>query len=117
MIDFKIGTPYSFKDYNCWDYVSDIRHDNGIKTDIFKPDTLNNAFKLIAEQTQKLEHGLALVTDKQDLDIIITKKGSIYHCGLCFGGDVIHCSRQLKQVVKESFTDFIKPYESFNLWR
>ena len=116
-MDFKIGTPYNFKDYNCWDYVSDIRKDNGIKTKLFKPKNLTNAFKEITAQMQKLGHGLTLVTDKQDFDIIITKKGSIYHCGLCVGGDVIHCSRQLKQVVKESFSDFIKPYESFKLWR
>ena len=116
-MDFKIGTPYNFRHYNCWDYVAEIRKDNGIKTKLFKPKNLDNAFKMITAQMQKLEHGLTLVTDKQDFDIIITKKGSVYHCGLCFGGDVIHCSRQLKQVAKESFTDFIKPYESFNLWR
>ena len=117
MIDFKIGTPYNFKDYNCWDYCADVRRDNGIKTKLFKPKNLANAFKEITAQMQKLGHGLMLVTDKQDFDIIITKKAGIYHCGLCYGNDVIHCSRQLRQVVKEPFVNFIKPYESHNLWR
>ena len=117
MTDFKIGAPYNFRDYNCWDYVADIRKDNGIKTSLFKPSNLANAFKEITAQMQKLSHGLMLITDKQNFDIVITRKGSAYHCGLIYNNDVIHCCRQLKQVVKESFTDFIKPYESYTLWR
>lgn len=116
-MDFLIGTPYNFRDFNCWDYVAKIREDNNIKTKLFKPKNLSNAYLLITAQMQKLDHGLTLVTVRQDFDIIITKSGGTYHCGLCFGGDVVHCSRQLKQVVKESFTDFIKHYESYNLWR
>tara|TARA_R110002153_G_scaffold238168_5_gene392478 strand:- start:1692 stop:1964 length:273 start_codon:yes stop_codon:yes gene_type:complete len=88
-----------------------------IKTKTFKPKNISNAFKLITAQMQKLEHGLTLVDTKENFDIIIVKKGAVYHCGLCFGNDVMHCSRPLKQVVKESFIDFIKPYESFTLWR
>ena len=117
MIDFKIGTPYSFRSYNCWSYVVDIRNNNGIKTKLFKPVSLTDAFAVFSEQTRKLEHGLLQVNNKKDFDIVIVKKGKTYHCGLCFGGDVIHCSRQLKQVVKESFIEFIKPYEDYTLWR
>lgn len=116
-MDFKIGTPYSFREHNCWDYVANIRRDNNIKTKLFKPANISNAFKMITAQMQKLEHGLTLVDNKQDFDIIIVKKANVYHCGLCFGNDVMHCSRPLKQVVKESFIDFIKPYESYTLWR
>lgn len=116
-MDFLIGTPYNFREFNCWDYVAKIRKDNGIKTKLFKPKNLANAYHLITSQMQKLEHGLTLVTDKQDFDIVITKKGSVYHCGLYYMGDVIHCSRNLKQVVKESFVNFVKPYESYTLWR
>tara|TARA_R110000744_G_scaffold14616_2_gene41430 strand:- start:240 stop:533 length:294 start_codon:yes stop_codon:yes gene_type:complete len=97
--------------------VADIRGRMDIKTKTFKPKNISNAFKLITAQMQKLEHGLTLVDTKENFDIIIVKKGAVYHCGLCFGNDVMHCSRPLKQVVKESFIDFIKPYESFTLWR
>jgi hypothetical protein len=117
LIDFKIGKPYSFREYNCWDHVAEVRKENGIKTKLFKPKNLDNAYKLITAQMQKLESGLTLVDHKIDMDIVIVKKGRTYHCGLCFGDDVIHCSRQLKQVVKESFSDFIKTYESYTLWR
>ena len=117
MIDFKIGTPYNFREFNCWDYVASVRADNNIKTKLFKPSNIANAFKLITAQMQKLEHGLTLVTDKQDFDIVIVKKGAVYHCGISYGGDVMHCSRPLKQVVKESFIQFIKPYESHTIWR
>ena len=117
MIDFNIGAPYSLRDHNCWDYVASVRSQVNISTKLFRPTNITNAFKLITSQMQKLEHGLRLVTSKQDFDIIIVKTGTTYHCGLCYGNDVLHCSRQLKQVVKESFTEFTKPYESFTLWR
>ena len=117
MIDFKIGKPYNFTTYNCWDYSAEIRKENGIETKLFKPRNLSNAFKEITSQMRKLDAGLMLVSDKQDFDIIMTKKGRSYHCGICFGSDVMHCSRGLKQVVKESFVDFIKPYESYTIWR
>lgn len=117
MIDFNIGKPYSFKNYNCWDYVADIRKSNGIETTIFKPKNKNNAFQMFTAQMQKLGHGLTKVNNKQDLDIIIVRKGAAYHCGLIYGADVMHNSNQLKQVIKESFVEFIKPYESYTLWR
>ena len=116
-MDFLIGTPYSFRDFNCWDYVAKVRKDNGIDTKLFNVKSLHGAFKLIREQTQKLDHGLTIVNTKQNFDIVIAKKDDEYHCGLYFDGYVVHCSRQLKQVVKEKFADFIKPYESYTLWR
>ena len=116
-MDFLIGTPYSFRSFNCWNYVSKVRASNGIKTKLFNPESLTGAFLLIEREVKKLDHGLVKVKDPENFDIVITRKGKVYHCGLWFNGDVMHCSRQLKQVVKESFTDFIKPYESFTLWR
>ena len=116
-MDFMIGEPYAFRLFNCWDYVSKIRSNNGIKTKLFKPKNLNNAFKLIKTEMQKLEHGLIKVDTPENFDIVITRKGNIYHCGIYFNDDVMHCSRAYKQVIKETFADFIKPYESFTLWR
>lgn len=117
MVDFKVGTPYSFRNHNCWHYVADVRKQANIATKLFKTETLKSAFKIITAQMQTLDHGLELVTTKKDYDIVIVKKGSAYHCGLIVGNDVVHCSRPLKQVVKESFVNFIKPYEGFTLWR
>lgn len=116
-MDFLIGTPYSFKSFNCWHYVSSIRDSNGIKTKLFDVASLNGAFKTIKSEMQKLDHGLTKVEAPENFDIVITRKAKVYHCGLYFNGDVMHCSRALRQVVKESFSDFIKPYESFTLWR
>lgn len=117
MIDFKIGKHYSFRDYNCWDYVADIRKTNGIKTKLFKPKNLANAFKMITAQMQKVGHGLILVSKPENFDIVMVKKGDIYHCGLYYDNLVIHCSRQLRQVVSESFVDFKKPYSECTFWR
>lgn len=117
MIDFMVGTPYVFRTFNCWDYVAKVRVDNGIKTKLFKPKNLDNAFKMVKAEMQKLGHGLTKVSSPENFDIIITRKGEVYHCGLYYNNDVVHCSRQLRQVVKESFADFTKPYEEYTLWR
>ena len=116
-MDFMIGVPYVFRTFNCWDYVAKVRADNGIKTKLFRPRNKESAFKMIKSEMQKIGHGLTKVDVAEDFDIIITRKGEVYHCGLYYNGEVVHCSRQLRQVVKESFTDFIKPYEEHTLWR
>ena len=117
MIDFKVGAPYSFRNYNCWDYCVDIRNAAGFKTKEFKVKTLRAGFSEIAKQMNEIEHGLLLVTEKENFDIVMVKRCESYHCGLFYDGDVIHCSGHLKQVVKQSFNSFIESYESFTLWR
>lgn len=121
MIDFKIGIPYSFKSYNCWDYVADIRAENGIKTKHYQPVNLGNAFEIITAEMQRLGHGLTRVNKPDNFDVIIvhknTNKRPIYHCGLYFDGMAIHCDRNAKQVVSESYNEFISKYDGVNLWR
>lgn len=116
-MDFLIGTPYSFRDFNCWHYVSKVRADNNIKTKLFKPRNMANAFQIIKAEMQVLGHGLTRATSPENFDIVIVKSGKIYHCGLYYEKEVMHCSRALRQVVKESFNDFTSAYEEYSLWR
>ena len=117
MIDFSIGKPYSFREFNCWDYVSSIRLENGIKTKLFRPKNLTEAFGLISSGMKSIDSGLLAVNSPENFDIIIVKEKKIYHCGLYYDGLIIHCSRQLKQVVCESLTDFKKHYSEYSFWR
>ena len=72
-------------------------------------------------EQSKPTHELKKVDTPKDLDIVIThkKKGSnyVYHCGVYFNGEVRHCSMMIKQVVNESFSEFIAKYDGYNLWR
>lgn len=116
-MDFMIGTPYSFRSFNCYDYVSKIRKDNNIKTSLFKPSNMRNAFELIEAQMQKLGHGLLKVDSPENFDIAFVREGKVYHCGLYYDGNITHCSRALKQVVCEPLEEFKKPYSECTFWR
>ena len=119
-MDFYIGKPYSFRSFNCWDYVSLVREDNNIKTKQFQPLNLDNAFDIITAEMQKLGHGLSLVNSPRNFDIIIVKKlgeRTIYHCGIYYNGDVMHCSLAAKQVIKQTYNDFKKGYDELTIWR
>lgn len=116
-----IGKPYSFRKFNCWDYVAKVRADNNIKTKLFQPVNMENAFDTITAEMQKLGHGLTKVTTPRDFDIVITKKDTskrpIYHCGLFYGGGVAHCSVQEKQVVYSSLSEFKANANGVTFWR
>lgn len=117
MIDFNIGAPYSFRSYNCWHYALDIRKANGIDTELFNPPTLKAAYELIGEKIDSGNHGLIKSLTPKDFDIVIVKSNAEFHCGLYYKGFVMHCSRALKQVVRESLTDFKKNYSECTFWR
>jgi len=121
MIDFYIGKPYSFRDFNCWDYVALVRSENGIKTRKYQAVNLGNAFEIITAEMQKLGNGLTLVSNPADFDIIIAhkKKGEslVYHCGLYYKGEIMHCDRNLKQVVAQNYKEFSQGFEGVKIWR
>lgn len=120
-MDFLIGKPYSFRNFNCWDYVAEIRAQAGIETKLFKVNNLDNAYKLITSQMQKLDHGLCKVDEPVDYDVVICSHilhgKKLYHCGLFYGGLVLHCSRSQKQVVSEKLNEFIENYGEVTFWR
>lgn len=120
-MDWMIGKPYSFKSFNCWEYSRKIREQAGIKTHVFTVKNLKDAFETIQNEMLSSEHGLIKVSSASNFDVIIARKAkgdkNIYHCGVFFNGDVRHCSRTLKQVVNESFNDFIKQYDDYSIWR
>lgn len=121
MIDFKIGKPYNFRKYNCWDYVREIRQENGIKTRQYQPQNLDNAFEIITAEMQKLGNGLTKVIKPKNFDIVIghnkTSKRNIYHCGLFFDNQVIHCDRKLRQVVAQDAQGFYRSFDGVKFWR
>ena len=121
MIDFKIGKPYSFKDYNCWDYVREVRLENGIKTKKYSAGTLDKAFEVITSEMQKLGNGLTKVDSPVNFDIVIghtdNGKRNLYHCGLFYDGMIVHCDRKMKQVVASTARDFYKAYDGVKFWR
>jgi hypothetical protein len=116
-----IGMPYSFRRFNCWDYVVFARKDFGIKTKLFKPSTLKESFQVITAQMGKLESGLSLVTDPQNFDIVIVERvisgNKVYHCGIYHEGNVSHCCNHFGSVRYESFAEFKKNYNGVTLWR
>lgn len=120
-MDFMIGKPYSFRYFNCWDYAVDIRSQANIKTSVFQPVNLKNAFEIITAEMQKLGHGLTKVDTPNNFDIAIVHKcdGSriIYHCGVYHDGNIAHCSRSLGQVVYEPLNDFKNKYDGCVFWR
>ena len=120
-MDWQIGKPYSFRNFNCWDYVKEIRESRGIKTRAFQPVNIKNAFEIITAEMQKISHGLTRVQSPENFDVVIVHKKegkkTLYHCGVFFNGEVRHCSRALRQVVNESFSDFKRQYDGFTLWR
>jgi hypothetical protein len=115
-----IGKPYSFRDYNCWDFVVEARADANIQTRHFKPKTLANAFEIITAQMKKIDNGLTRAEAPENYDIVIScnaRRLSLYHCGLYLNGDVFHCDRSRKQVVKDTLAEFINLYGEITFWR
>lgn len=120
-MELYIGTPYSFRSFNCWDYVAKVRADNNIKTRLFKPRNISNAFEIITAEMKKIDNGLTKVDELQDFDIVIAHtiqgKRPLYHCGLYYQGHVAHCSQLLKQVVYEPYSEFLTQYDGVTKWR
>lgn len=116
-----LGKAYSFKDFNCWHYVSKVRKDNGINTKQFYVSNMASAYDKITNEMRRVDHGLVKVESPQNLDIIIVHKThngkTVYHCGLLHNGNVAHCSREARQVRYQSYKDFIKGYEGAVIWR
>ena len=119
-MEFYIGKAYSFRDFNCWDYVSLIREENNIKTKQYQPLNLSNAFDLITAEMQKLGNGLTLINSPQDFSIVIGSRKNnnkfLYHCGLYYQGMVMHCDRNLRQVVSEPYNEFTSKFQDFKIW-
>lgn len=121
MINWMIGKPYSFRSFNCWNYAAQIREDNGIKTRVFAPLNIENAFKLITAEMQSINCGLVKVDEPKNFDIVMCHKTIrgrlVYHCGVYYNGDVNHCSRESKQVIHGTYKEFINGYEGVTFWR
>ena len=115
------GIYYSFRNYNCYDHAVKVRKDKGIKTRLFKPKNMDNAFKQITAEMQKLDNGLTKTDDPQNYDIVmamrIYSKRKVYHCGIYFNGMVSHCDRQAKQVRMQTLSEFSESYKEVTFWR
>jgi hypothetical protein len=120
-MEFYIGMPYSLRLFNCWDYVAKVRADNNIKTKLFKPKNLANAFEMITAEMKKIDNGLTRVDKLKDLDIVIAHKnmGSrpLYHCGIYYQGSVAHCCRTAKQVIFQPYDEFMEVFDGVTMWR
>ncbi len=116
-----IGKPYNWDNFNCWDYVSAVRNENGITTKEFKAKNKIESFKLITREMQKTGHGLTLVNDPQDFDIIIASNAkagrTVYHCGLYHSGNVSHSCEMYGQVRQQTFTEFKADFQRVTIWR
>lgn len=116
-----IGIPYSFRDYNCWHHVKAVRSDFGIKTKMFQPRTMRDAFKLITAQMSIIDNGLSLVDKPQNFDIVIVEKlhgkRMVYHCGVYYDGYVNHCDNVFGSVRHQSFNEFKQGYTGVSFWR
>ena len=120
-MELYIGKPYDFRTFNCWHYVSQVRKDCGIKTKMFKPRTMTDAFEVITAQMAIVDNGLTLVDEPQNLDIVIIEKKNgkrkISHCGIYHEGYVGHCDNNFGAVRYQEYNEFIKGYERVTFWR
>lgn len=116
-----IGLPYSFRSFNCWDFVVKVRHDLGLNCEVFRPKKLRQAFSLIDDAVVGDHAGLFRVDSPENYDIILVRKDfgeeHTYHCGIFYNGLVYHCDRSKGQVSFDKYKDFIKPYASVSFWR
>ena len=120
MLTKYIGKRYSFRAYNCWDFVVEARKEIGIDTKVFKPKNLKDAFKVVTAQMQKLGHGLTKIDSPQNYDIVIVSKKSkltSYHCGLVYAGDVVHCCPHIGAVASCSLFEFTRDKDGVSFWR
>lgn len=121
MIDWKIGKPYSFRFYNCWDYVVDIRNQAGIDTPLFSVRKMSDAAKKIESEMHNVDHGLKKVESPKNFDVVIGfrmfKGKRLFHCGIWYNGLINHCCLGAKQVVSQEQREFIRDYEAITLWR
>lgn len=116
-----IGKPYSFRDYNCWTHAAAVRNDFGIKTKMFQPKTMADAFVLIQAQMSVVGNGLSLVKEPQDFDIVFVEKmhnkRKVYHCGIYHEGNVSHCDNNFGSVRYEPMAQFTDGYTGVTFWR
>jgi hypothetical protein len=116
-----IGKPYNFRNYNCWQHAAKVRDDFGIKTRMFQPRTIKEAFVLIQAQMTVIDNGLSLVDEPQDFDIVFIEKEvggrRVYHCGVFHDGNVSHCCNNFGSVRYEPLNDFKKGYTGVSFWR
>lgn len=120
-MEFFIGKPYDFRDYNCYHHVAAVREYHGIATKMFQPKTKSKAFELITAQMKSAGSGFSLVDSPEDFDMVMVEKkiGSrvVYHCGVYHDGNVSHCDNAFGSVRYESYSEFIKSYERATFWR
>jgi hypothetical protein len=114
------GLPYSFRHYNCWEHVRNVRADAGLETpefDAATPAEIEIAFDGGHSDPQGLEQ----VSEPQDLDAVLmaTRRGNrmIWHSGVYWRGMVSHCEMVAKQVRLEPLSAIAERYERIEFWR
>ncbi len=125
MIHSYTGKPYRFKGYNCWDHVTAVRKDAGLKTKYFTCSCVAQGYRLINDIMETNNHGLTSVNLKddslKDFDIVLLSRKSRgrveYHCGVYYNGFVSHAHIGARQVMCARLEDLTKQYESVTFWR
>jgi len=109
--------------YNCWQHVVAVRKSAGIKTKMYTVASMAAgvvASKFNTERTRNT-HGLILVTEARNFDIVIFKRpvASIdyYHAGIWFNDWVSHSCNIVGQVIFEPLTEAIKNRRDVEFWR
>lgn len=122
-INFYTGKRYGFMTYNCWQHVVAVRKAAGIKTKMYTVASMAAgvvASKFNTERTRN-EHGLILVTEPKNFDIVIFKRPvagiDYYHAGIWFNGWVSHSCNIAEQVIFEPLREAIKNRREVELWR
>lgn len=122
-INFYTGKRYGFMTYNCWQHVVAVRKAAGIKTKMYTVASMARGVVASEFNTEQIrnEHGLILVTEPKNFDIVIFKRSvagtDYYHAGIWFNGWVSHCCNVAKQVIFEPLREAIKNKREVELWR
>ncbi len=117
------GKRYGFLTYNCWHHVVNVRKDVGIKTKVYTVTSM--AVGVIASKfnTERIsnQHGLTLITEPQNYDIIIFIRPvagtDYYHAGIYYNNYISHCCNIRKQVVLEPLSEAVKLRRKIEFWR
>lgn len=114
------GKPYSFRSYNCWHHVRNVRGDAGIQTpefDVLSPRDIEKAFA----DGHAEPKGLVRSFLPRDFDVVLMGQRTggriVWHAGVYYDGFVSHCALYARQVRLDSLSDLRETYTEIEFWR
>jgi cell wall-associated NlpC family hydrolase len=121
-----IGMPYSLRPteghLNCWELVAKVFHDEfSEELPEYNADTVYDVGAAFTAAFAVGDHGFTRSETYQDFSVIIMsnkrKKVSSIHCGIVYGGMVLHSSGDAKQVVYQPIAHATREFKEVEFWQ